>query len=97
MTTIDDTVLERHGLTREELMLCQHTAAIPANDRFPVMNLAQAVGVFCYELSSVVPLRPVLAVKASSRRSGRRFHPMRISSRPRMEFSERSARNRDGG
>jgi TrmH family RNA methyltransferase len=46
---------EDHGLTREELMLCQHTAAIPTNDRFPVMNLAQSVGVFCYELSSIAP------------------------------------------
>jgi TrmH family RNA methyltransferase len=46
---------EDHGLTREELMLCQHTAAIPTNDRSPVMNLAQSVGVFCYELSAVAP------------------------------------------
>lgn len=45
---------EDHGLTREELMLCQHTAAIPTDDRFPTMNLAQSVGVFCYELSSIV-------------------------------------------
>ena len=36
-------------------MLCQHTAAIPTNDRSPVMNLAQSVGVFCYELSSITP------------------------------------------
>jgi TrmH family RNA methyltransferase len=46
---------EDHGLTREELMLCQHTAAVPTNDRSPVMNLAQSVGVFCYELSSIAP------------------------------------------
>jgi len=44
---------EDHGLTREELMLCQHTAAIATNDRSPVMNLAQSVGVFCYELSLI--------------------------------------------
>ena len=42
---------EDSGLTREELVLCQHTAAIPANDRFPTMNLAQSACVFCYELS----------------------------------------------
>lgn len=42
---------EDSGLTREELVLCQHTAAIPANDRFPTMNLAQAACVFCYELA----------------------------------------------
>lgn len=46
---------EDHGLSREELALCQHTAAIPTNDRSPVMNLAQSVGVFCYELSSIAP------------------------------------------
>lgn len=44
---------EDSGLTREELVLCQHTAAIPANDNFPTMNLAQAACVFCYELSSL--------------------------------------------
>lgn len=46
---------EDHGLTREELMLCLHTAAIPTSDRSPVMNLAQSVGVFCYELSAITP------------------------------------------
>ncbi|HET8773379.1 MAG TPA: RNA methyltransferase [Thermoanaerobaculia bacterium] len=46
---------EDSGLTREELVLCQHTAAIPANDRFPTMNLAQSACVFCYELSSLAP------------------------------------------
>jgi tRNA/rRNA methyltransferase len=46
---------EDSGLTREELMLCQYTAAISTNDAFPTMNLAQSVGVFCYELSAVAP------------------------------------------
>jgi TrmH family RNA methyltransferase len=46
---------EDSGLTREELALCQHTAAIPANDRFPTMNLAQSACVFCYELSDIAP------------------------------------------
>ncbi len=46
---------EDSGLTREELILCQHTAAIPANDRFPTMNLAQSACVFCYELTSMEP------------------------------------------
>src|SRR5687767_7475326 len=44
---------EDSGLTREELALCQRTAVIPTSDRFPTMNLAQSVGVFCYELSRV--------------------------------------------
>ena len=46
---------EDRGLTAEELVLCQHTAAIPANDAFPTMNLAQSACVFCYELSSLAP------------------------------------------
>jgi len=46
---------EDSGLTRDELVLCQYTAAIPANHAFPTMNLAQAACVFCYELSSIAP------------------------------------------
>jgi TrmH family RNA methyltransferase len=46
---------EDSGLTREELVLCQHTAAIPTNERFRTMNLAQSVCVFCYELSTIAP------------------------------------------
>ena len=56
---------EDSGLTREELVLCQHTAAIPANAEFPTMNLAQSVCVFCYELSSVAPA-PVERTLASA-------------------------------
>lgn len=46
---------EDSGLTREEVALCQRTAAIPTNARFPTMNLAQAVCVFCWELSAIEP------------------------------------------
>lgn len=46
---------EDSGLTREELVLCQHTAAIPASAAFPTMNLAQALCVFCYELAAAEP------------------------------------------
>lgn len=44
---------ENSGLTREELLLCQHTAAISTNENFPTMNLAQSLCVFCYELSDL--------------------------------------------
>ncbi|HUJ15204.1 MAG TPA: RNA methyltransferase [Thermoanaerobaculia bacterium] len=50
----DDDVLalvfgrEDRGLTREELMQCQRAASIPTAPDFPTMNLAQAVGVFCF-------------------------------------------------
>jgi len=46
---------EDSGLTREELVLCQRTAAIPTSSGFPTMNLAQAIGVFCFALSSIAP------------------------------------------
>ena len=46
---------EDSGLTREELVLCQHTAAIPTNGEFPTMNLAQSLCVFAYELSQLTP------------------------------------------
>lgn len=46
---------EDSGLTREELVLCQHTAAIPTNSGFPTMNLAQSLCVFAYELSAIEP------------------------------------------
>ena len=51
---------EDSGLTREELVLCQHTAAIPTNDEFPTMNLAQSVCVFCYELRGAVGSQPTV-------------------------------------
>jgi len=44
---------EDSGLTGEELALCQRTAAIPTNENFPTMNLAQAVCVFCFALSTI--------------------------------------------
>jgi tRNA/rRNA methyltransferase len=44
---------EDSGLTREELVLCQHTAAIPTGPSFPTMNLAQSACVFLYELANV--------------------------------------------
>jgi TrmH family RNA methyltransferase len=47
---------ENHGLTRDEAVMCQHTAVIPTDREFPVMNLAQSVSLFCYELSSLPAL-----------------------------------------
>jgi TrmH family RNA methyltransferase len=47
---------ENHGLTRDEAVMCHHTAVIPTHRDFPVMNLAQSVSIFCYELSTVVPI-----------------------------------------
>lgn len=46
---------EDRGLTADEVALCQRTASIPTDDGSPVMNLAQAVCVFAYELSRISP------------------------------------------
>jgi TrmH family RNA methyltransferase len=46
---------EDKGLSREEVMACQRTAVIPTNPDFPTMNLAQAVGAFCFALSQITP------------------------------------------
>jgi tRNA/rRNA methyltransferase len=43
---------EDSGLTREEVMQCQRTASIATTPDFPTMNLAQAVGIFCFALST---------------------------------------------
>src|SRR5262249_27388689 len=39
--------------TREEVVQRQRPAVTPTHPDFPTMNLAQSVGVFCYELSSI--------------------------------------------
>jgi tRNA/rRNA methyltransferase len=46
---------EDSGLTRDEVVMCQQTCSVPTDRDFPTMNLAQTVGIFCYELSSIVP------------------------------------------
>jgi tRNA/rRNA methyltransferase len=47
---------ETWGLTGQEIAMCQRTASVPTSPESPTMNLAQAVGVFCYELGK--GLRP---------------------------------------
>ena len=47
---------EEWGLTGAEIAMCQRTAVIPTSPHTPTMNLAQAVGIFCYELGK--GLRP---------------------------------------
>ena len=49
---------EDSGLTGDEIAQCQHAVTIPTDPEFPVMNLAQSVGVICYELSDVQHVRP---------------------------------------
>ena len=53
---------EDTGLTREEIALCDGIVSIPADERYPSLNLAQAVMVMAYELRMAVtgppPARP---------------------------------------
>ena len=52
---------EESGLSAAEIAMCQRTASIPTAPDCPTMNLAQAVAVFCYELSK--GLRPAPSQK----------------------------------
>jgi len=48
---------EDRGLVNEELQLCNYHSAIPANEVYPVLNVAAAVQVFCYEIhKAMLPL-----------------------------------------
>jgi TrmH family RNA methyltransferase len=49
---------ERNGLSKEELERCHHIAMVPTNAEFPSLNVAQAVGIFAYELSKVTASAP---------------------------------------
>jgi tRNA/rRNA methyltransferase len=40
---------EDHGLTNEELKYAQVAIQIPTSDAYPSLNLAQAIGICCYE------------------------------------------------
>lgn len=41
---------ERNGLSDPELALCSLSVYIPSSDKFPSLNVAQAVQIACYEL-----------------------------------------------
>ena len=45
---------ESSGLSNEELELCNAVIRIPADERFPSLNLASAVQIICYELRRFV-------------------------------------------
>ncbi len=44
---------EDHGLTNEELMMCDMLMSIPTSEQYPTMNLSHAVAVVLYELSDL--------------------------------------------
>lgn len=57
---------EDHGLTNQELMLAQRLIQIPTDSIYPSLNLAQAVGVCCYELWQAQVSQSVLGREQSS-------------------------------
>jgi tRNA/rRNA methyltransferase len=63
---------ENSGLTTEEVKHCQRTAIIPTDPAFPTMNLAQSVGVFCYELSTTT--RPTVPRELATAAMIERLH-----------------------
>jgi TrmH family RNA methyltransferase len=44
---------EVNGLSRDDLLRCHHIVTIPTNPDFAALNMAQAVGIAVYELSSL--------------------------------------------
>jgi tRNA/rRNA methyltransferase len=48
---------EESGLRNDELMLCDLVTSIPMKTTFPSLNLAQAVMVYAWELSKLLPAR----------------------------------------
>lgn len=57
---------EHSGLTNAELDRCHLTVEIPANPEYPVLNLAAAVQVMCYEIRMVSPDHPRQAERADT-------------------------------
>jgi len=58
---------EKHGLTRQELSLCDVIVEIPTHPRQPSMNLGQAVAVCLYELTRQCALGPLAATPQTIR------------------------------
>ncbi len=44
---------EEHGLTKEQLELCDLVSSVPLAVKYPSLNLAQAILIYAYELSSI--------------------------------------------
>ena len=61
---------ERRGLSEQQLALCQYLVSIPSSPPFPTLNLAQAVLVLAYEISTSEPhsLSPRLQLATEAER-----------------------------
>jgi len=53
---------EDRGLTNAELAYCQKIMQIPISEDYPSINLAQAVGICCYQLRSLLPIDDLRAI-----------------------------------
>ncbi len=72
---------ETWGLTGNEIAMCQRTASIPTSPDYATMNLAQAVGIFCYELGKRAPV----AAKGSGAAPGDLIHALNTYTRELLE------------
>lgn len=61
---------EDRGLTNAELAHAQYHVSIPANEQYPVLNLAAAVQIFCYEIRQSLDLSTNLSTAAQSPTTG---------------------------
>lgn len=77
---------EEHGLTNEELDLCQLVSEIPMRRSYPSLNLAQAVMVYSYELSPLSFTASPPRNRVSSDESVRRLHEKVTEILPRLGF-----------
>ncbi len=47
---------EQHGLTNEEISMCDLVVSIPSHSAYPVMNISHALAIILYELRKVLKL-----------------------------------------
>jgi rRNA methylase len=66
---------ERDGLSDHELSLCSLAVHIPSSDKFPSLNVAQAVQVACYEFLPAVSRRETSGRNRKSRQRKARLPP----------------------
>jgi TrmH family RNA methyltransferase len=66
---------EDSGLTAEELSMCHGIVSIPADERYPSLNLSQAVMVMAYELR-LTQDDEQLRVRTFGEASGEEYHSM---------------------
>lgn len=74
LTQVDNSAIvfgaEDRGLSNREIQYCQQVMRIPVHPDYPSLNLAQAVGICCYQLrqlaESQVGASPVISSKLTS-------------------------------